>query len=392
MGTIRVARLLGIDVRVHWSWFGVVGLLTWWLATGFFSEVYDDWSTRDAWIAAIASTFLFFLSILLHEFSHSLMAKRYKLPVDSITLFIFGGVSNLKEEPSTARQEFIVAIVGPLTSFVIGIVLVGVSIAGNLGGAEDSIPIAVCEYLAFINIAVGIFNMLPGFPLDGGRVLRSALWARSDNMLKATRWASTTGTFISFGLMAVGVVSILLGSFIGGAWFIVIGWFLRNASDQSYQQLLLRKTLEGTTVSEVVNRSYEAAPPDIMLNDLVTRYMFGFSQRCVPVVVAGDLLGDHRDERPQAVPARHVVRHERLQGHDPAREAHRRRARRRPDGGAATDGRPRLPPAPRNRPPRLHRLRHARRHRPPHPDPLGARLEPPRAAGLPGRGGLSNEQ
>jgi Zn-dependent protease/CBS domain-containing protein len=291
MNPIRIGRVAGIDILVHWSWFAIFGLLTWWLATGFFQDVYENWSAAEAWVVSVITVLLFFASILLHELSHSLVAKRLGLPVKSITLFIFGGVSALGAEPTSARQEFQVAIAGPLTSFAIGIVCGVLTAVAYILGEENSPPAAIVEYLAVINVSVGVFNLLPGFPLDGGRVLRSALWARSKNMLTATRWAANSGTVISFGLIAVGVVSVLAGNFIGGIWFIVIGWFLRNASESSYQQLVFRRGLEGTKVGEIVNRSYEAAPPDATLAQIVAEYMLGKGQRCVPIVVAGDLLG-----------------------------------------------------------------------------------------------------
>jgi len=291
MKPIRIGRIAGIDILVHWSWFGIFGLLTYFLATGFFEEVDEDWSPTQAWIVAAIATLLFFTSILLHELSHSLVAKRLGLPVKNITLFIFGGVSALEKEPETAKQEFQVAIVGPLTSFVLGLMFGAFAVAGYATGNETSPPFAIAVYLSAVNTAVGIFNLLPGFPLDGGRVLRSVIWARSNNLITATKWASNSGRYISFGLIALGIVSILTGSFIGGIWFIVIGWFLRNASEQSYQQLVFRTSLEGTKVGEVVNRAYATAPPDIYLDQLVSDFMFGRSQRCVPVVVAGDLIG-----------------------------------------------------------------------------------------------------
>lgn len=291
MDAFRIGRIAGIDIRIHWSWFAIFFLLTWWLAEGFFRDVYADWTGREAWATAIVTTLLFFGSVLLHELSHSLMAKRLGLPVQHITLFIFGGVSALGSEPESARQEFQVAIVGPLTSFVLGLAFgAAVLVAWQLD-AMDRPPAAIASYLTFINVAVGIFNMLPGFPLDGGRVLRAALWANSGNLLRSTRWAASAGTFIAFALIAVGVVSILAGSFIGGVWFIVIGWFLRNASESSYQQLVVRETLEGTKVGDVVNRSYVGAPPDISLATLVNDYMLARSQRCVPILVTDDLLG-----------------------------------------------------------------------------------------------------
>ena len=291
MGSFRLGRIAGIDILVHWSWFAIFFLLTWWLASGFFADVYEDWSASERWGSAVVAALLFFGSVLLHELSHSLVAKRLGLPVKSITLFIFGGVSALGAEPSNAKQEFRVAIVGPLTSFVLAGVFGALVAAAWASDRLDSPPGAIAEYLAFINLAVGVFNLLPGYPLDGGRVLRASLWARSGNMLSATKIAAGAGTFIAFGLMAAGVLSILAGSFIGGAWFIVIGWFLRNVSEASYQQLLFRSSLEGTRVSEVINRSFHAAPPDISLSRLVNEYMLAWSQRCVPIVAGEELLG-----------------------------------------------------------------------------------------------------
>jgi Zn-dependent protease/CBS domain-containing protein len=291
MGSFRLLRLFGIDILIHWSWLAIFALLTWWLAQGFFKDEYEDWTAGQRWGAAVVAALTFFISILLHELAHSLVAKREGLPVKSITLFIFGGVSSLGGEPRTPGQEFRVAIVGPLVSFLLALFFGIATAVAFLSGAENSPPAAVALYLTFINFAVGVFNMLPGYPLDGGRVLRAGLWARGRNLLTATRRASMAGTFISFGLIAFGVVSILLGNFIGGAWFIVIGWFLRNVSEASYQQLLSRSTLEGTKVADLVNRSFEAAPPDVSLSVLVNEHMLAGGQRCVPIVVVAELLG-----------------------------------------------------------------------------------------------------
>jgi len=291
MGSYRLLRVFGIDILVHWSWLAIFALLTSWLALGFFKDEYKDWTVAQRWGASVAAALAFFGSILLHELAHSLVARREGLPVRSITLFIFGGVSALGGEPQTPGQEFRVAIVGPLVSFILAAVFGIVTVVAFLSDAEESPPAAVALYLAFINFAVGVFNMLPGYPLDGGRVLRAGLWARGRNLLTATRRASMAGTFIAFGLIAVGVVSILYGNFIGGAWFIVIGWFLRNVSEASYQQLLSRTTLEGAKVADLVNRSFEAAPPDVSLSALANDYMLAGGWRCIPIVVAGELLG-----------------------------------------------------------------------------------------------------
>ena len=293
MEALRIGRIFGIDIRIHWSWLAIFFLLLWWLATGFFDDVdaYSHWSAVERWLASGITTTLFFVSILLHELSHSLVARRLGLPVHSITLFIFGGVSSLTQEPDSPGQEFKMAIVGPLMSFALGIIAAAIFLGLWANGLDDTVPGAVAAYIAFINVAVGIFNMLPGYPLDGGRVLRASLWARTGSMLRATRWAARVGTIIAFGLMALGVLSALAGNWLGGVWFIVIGWFLRNTSEQAYQQLLYRSTLEGAKVGDIVDRSIEGAPPDIPLSELVNDYILGRGQRCVPVVVEGNLLG-----------------------------------------------------------------------------------------------------
>ena len=290
MGSYRLLRVFGIDILVHWSWLAIFALLTWWLSQGFFADQYD-WTSRERWAAALVASLAFFTSILLHELAHSLVAKMEGLPVKSITLFIFGGVSALGKEPESPGQEFRVAIVGPLVSFVLAGAFGVVAFVAHLSGVGDRPPAAVVLYLAIINAAVGVFNMLPGYPLDGGRVLRAGLWARGRNLLTATRRASLMGSFLAFGLIALGVVSILAGNFVGGAWFIVIGWFLRNVSESSYQQLLYRSTLQGTKVGQLINRSFNAAPPDMNLSTLVEEYMLARSQRSVPIVVGEELLG-----------------------------------------------------------------------------------------------------
>ncbi len=290
-GSYRLLRVFGIDILVHWSWFAIFVLLTWWLSQGFFDDQFEDWTGRERWAAALIASLAFFTSILLHELAHSLVAKREGLPVKSITLFIFGGVSALGAEPENPGQEFRVAIVGPLVSFLLAGAFGVAALVAHLSGVGDRPPAAVVFYLAIINAALGVFNMLPGYPLDGGRVLRAGLWARGRNLLTATRRASLVGSFLAFGLIALGVVFILAESYIQGAWFIVIGWFLRNVSESSYQQLLHRSTLEGTKVGQLINRSFNAAPPDMYLSILVEEYMLASSQRSVPIVAGDELLG-----------------------------------------------------------------------------------------------------
>jgi Zn-dependent protease/CBS domain-containing protein len=290
-GSYRLLRVFGIDILVHWSWLAIFALLTWWLSQGFFKDTYEDWTARERWIAAAVSALAFFASILLHELAHSLVAKREGLPVKSITLFIFGGVSALGGEPETPGQEFRVAIVGPMVSFVLAALFGCIALVAHLADYGGEPPSAVILYLSIINFAVGVFNMLPGYPLDGGRVLRAGLWLRGRNLLVATRRASAAGSVLGFVLIAFGVVSILAGNFVGGAWFIVIGWFLRNVSDASYRQLLYRSTLGGTKVGDLVNRDFVAVPPDTLLNVVVLDYMLSRGQRSVAIVGGQELLG-----------------------------------------------------------------------------------------------------
>ncbi len=290
-GSYRLLRVFGIDILVHWSWLAIFALLTWLLSQQFFKDQYEEWTTSELWAAAVVAALAFFVSILLHELAHSLVAKREGLPVKSITLFIFGGVSALGREPENPGQEFRVAIVGPLVSFVLAGAFGIAALVGELSGVGDRPPAAVAFYLAMINTAVGVFNLLPGYPLDGGRVFRAALWARGRNLLTATRSASRAGTLLAFGLIALGVVSIVSGNPYGGVWFVVIGWFLRGVSESSYQQLLYRTTLEGTKVGDLINRSFDAAPPDMNLDTLVNEYLLTKSQRCVPIIVGEELIG-----------------------------------------------------------------------------------------------------
>ncbi len=290
-GSYRLFRIFGIDILVHWSWLAIFALLTGWLAERVFKDQYEDWTGGERWAAALMASLAFFASIILHELAHSLVAKREGLPVKSITLFIFGGVSALGGEPENPGQEFRVAIVGPMVSFVLAGAFGVAALVANLSGVGDRPPAAVVLYLAIINAAVGVFNLLPGYPLDGGRVLRAGLWARGRNLLTATRRASLVGSFLAFGLIALGVVFFIGGNHLQGAWFIVIGWFLRNVSESSYQQLLYRSTLGGTKVGQLINRTFNAASPDLNLSILVEEYMLAGSQRSVPIVAGDELLG-----------------------------------------------------------------------------------------------------
>jgi Zn-dependent protease/CBS domain-containing protein len=285
MGGFRLGRLGGIDIVVHWSWFLIFFLLTWSLAEGLFRHDYPGWSTAAIWLAGAATSLLLFVSVLLHEFAHSVMARRQGMTVTSITLFIFGGVSSLTEEPASPKQEFLIAGVGPGTSFILA-GLFGLAGLGLHGTGVGSAAL----YLAFINALLAVFNLLPGFPLDGGRLLRAAAWARSGNLLQATRVASQAGTILSFVLMAGGLVAILLGGFLTGVWFIVIGWFLRSQSEASFRQVVAHDVLQGISVTAALKRDVHPVSPELSLSSLSDQVL-AYNQACLPVVSDDRLLG-----------------------------------------------------------------------------------------------------
>jgi Zn-dependent protease len=287
-GTIKVARVFGFEINVHWSWFFIFFLVTATFATVRLEDYFPDWTSSRRWVVGAFIALLFFLSILLHEMSHSLIARRYGIPVSSITLFIFGGVSNLEKEPENARQEFWIAIVGPLMSFLIA----GLLGAGYflLDGVESGVS-DVCGNLAVINLAIGAFNLVPGFPLDGGRVLRSMFWAQKRSILDATRLASMIGQYVAYGIMGVGVILFLAFDFVTGIWFFLIGNFLRNASAASYQQLFMETVIKGVPAASVARHDYTPVSPEVLISSLVDDHVLGGAGRCFPVMAGEELLG-----------------------------------------------------------------------------------------------------
>lgn len=306
----RLVRIFGISVYIDWSWLFIFLLVTWQLAIVVFPALHPTWSPLLAWGTAVAAAILFFASVLAHELAHSVVAKARGLPVSRITLFLFGGVSNIEREPSSPSTEFLMAIVGPLTSLVLGIVFLllgGVSIltAGQfltggplrLLGRLGPVP-TLLLWLGPVNIILAIFNMVPGFPLDGGRVLRSILWAVSRNLRLATRWASWIGQAIAWLFIAAGI-SMVFGvqlpffgtGLVGGLWLAFIGWFLNNAAAQSYRQLVLEDLLDGVPVSMLMRSDAPSVPPYLTLSDLVYDHIMGSDERSFPVLDGDRLVG-----------------------------------------------------------------------------------------------------
>ena len=305
---IRIAKLFGINIEVDWSWLLILLLVVWNLSTTF-SQVHPDWSTLFAIMMGILAALLFFLSVLLHELAHSLVAKSQGLPVNRITLFLFGGVSNIREEPKSPGNEFTMAILGPATSIVIGFVLLLLAGVGlqmqNLSqldpmeflqGLNAFRTLAV--WLGAVNLILGVFNLIPGFPLDGGRVLRSIIWAITDNLKTATRWASYVGQGIAW-LMITGGIAMIFGiripffgqGLVNGVWLILIGWFLNNAAIKSYQQLVVRDVLENVPVRQMTKRNPPTASAEILVEDLIENHIMQTDDHAFPVMQDGELAG-----------------------------------------------------------------------------------------------------
>ncbi len=287
---IKLFNLLGFEVRLDWSWIIIAGLIVWSLAAGFFPYYYRNLSIETYWLMGAAGAVGLFLSIIFHEFCHSLVARRFAIPIKGITLFIFGGVAEMADEPPTARAEFYMAAAGPLSSIFIAGVFYLIYLWGKLGGWP--VPVnGVTHYLAWINGLLAGFNLLPAFPLDGGRILRSLLWWAKNNLRWATRISSGIGAGFGIVLIFLGVLQILRGNFIGGLWWSLIGMFLRGAAQMSYQQLLMRKALEGEPVSRFMNPHPVTVVPSLTVKELVEDYIYKYHFKMFPVMEDDQLLG-----------------------------------------------------------------------------------------------------
>ncbi|HEX5439144.1 MAG TPA: site-2 protease family protein [Gemmatimonadaceae bacterium] len=294
-------NLSGFAVSIDASWFLLAILIIWSLATGVFPAYVRGLSAGTYWAMGVAGAVGLFLSIVVHEFFHSVVARRYGLPMKGITLFIFGGVAEMTEEPPSATVEFRMAIAGPIASVLIGVVCYVLALAGS-----KFWPLAitaVLDYLALINIALAIFNLIPAFPLDGGRVLRSFLWARWKSLRRATRVASRIGSGFGALLIAAGVVSVLFGDFIQGIWWFILGLFVRSAAASSYQQLLLRRALEGEPVRRFMTPNPVTVAPTTSIRDLVDDYIYRFHFKFFPVVERGRLAGCITTRQVKAIPS-----------------------------------------------------------------------------------------
>ena len=287
-GSLRIGQIAGIDIYINYSWIIIIVFLTFYLATGWFPSLYAGWPTAEYWAVSFFSAILLFVSVLLHELAHSLVARRRGLPVKNITLFIFGGVSNLEQEPKSAGVEFQMAFVGPLTSILIGVVayLLQLPLQGSKTPAE-----AILFYIGVMNIILGIFNLIPGFPLDGGRVLRSIIWKISGSLRTATRIASIIGQIIAYLFILFGIFLFFSGLIVNGLLIGFTGWFLLTASQSANAQVMLQTLLRGVTVRKVMNTTPITVPANISLHKLVYEYFLPQGLRSALVMQADQLAG-----------------------------------------------------------------------------------------------------
>jgi Zn-dependent protease len=288
--SFRLATFFNIPIEINFTWFIIVGLVIFTLAQGYFPITNPEMSPAAHWVMAIISALLLFASLLAHELSHSIVAKKNKLPIRGITLFVFGGVAHMSKEPPSPAVEFKMAIAGPLMSFFLSLVFLGLTnVFYNLG--FPSAITSITNYLFILNMVVGIFNLIPGFPLDGGRILRSALWGYYKDLKKATAIASGFGKGFAFFLMAMGFLNLFTGAIIAGIWFIFIGFFLMEAAEVSYRQVVMKKLLSGVYVKDLMTKDVITVPSTITLEKLIDDYFFRYRHAAFPVIEDDTLLG-----------------------------------------------------------------------------------------------------
>lgn len=287
-GSFRLGYIAGFEIGIHYTWLLALFLIAWSLAVGYFPSTYPAWTPLTYWITGILASLFLFASVLVHELAHSFVARSRGLPVRSITLFIFGGVSNIEREPEKPAVEFAMSVVGPVSSLL----LAGVFwVLSQAVGKSDSPGYAILNYLKWVNALLAAFNILPGFPLDGGRVLRSIIWGATGNLTKATNIAASTGQVFGWALIAYGVFRLMADDFLGGLWIAFIGWFLASAADASRREVTLREQLNGVSVMEVMEPNPETISPTTSIERLVHDIFLQHGRRAAPVSQDDHVVG-----------------------------------------------------------------------------------------------------
>jgi len=287
---IPLFNLFGFKVGIDITWFILAVLITWSLAQGLFPHYFEGFTKVTYWWMGAAGALGLFVSIIFHEFCHSIVARRFGLPMKGITLFIFGGVAEMHEEPQSPKSEFFMAVAGPVSSVFLAGILFLIQRAGKSINWPGPVN-AVLVYLAWLNLILAGFNLVPAFPLDGGRILRSVLWAAKKNLRWATHVASGFGGAFGLFLIILGIISFIGGNFIGGLWYFLIGMFIRSASQMSYQQLLIRKVLSGEPAKRFMKENPVIVSPSISVSKLVEDYFYKYHYKMFPVSENGKLKG-----------------------------------------------------------------------------------------------------
>jgi Zn-dependent protease/CBS domain-containing protein len=287
-GSLRIARIAGIDIGIHYTWIIIFILIAWSLAAGYFPVEYPGWEDLIYWATAVVAALLLFVSVLIHELAHSLVARSRGVPVKSITLFLLGGLSNLEAEPEKPGVEFAIAIAGPLTSVALAGLFWALDLTGLAAGGPAK---ATIIYLIEVNVLLAAFNILPGFPLDGGRVLRAILWGVTGDLRKATNIAAAIGQVFGWAMIALGVFWSLTDNIMGGIWLVFIGWFLNSAAEASKREVELRAIWLNVRVASVMNDHPETIEGSSNVEFLVNDIYIKKGIRAAAVVEGGKLLG-----------------------------------------------------------------------------------------------------
>jgi Zn-dependent protease len=284
---VPLGRILGIPIGLDYSWFLIFALFTWILGSSYYPSEFKNWPPLLYWLMGAVTAIMFFACVLLHELGHSVVSIRYKIPVRGITLFVFGGVARIGADPPSAIAEFWIAVAGPIVS--LSLALFFSALKPITAGIEPLLGLV--KYLAYINFALMIFNLIPGYPLDGGRVFRAIVWAVTKNMRRATLMAANVGRIFGFLFIFAGVWRMFRGDFGGGLWIAFIGWFLDHAAAGQIQQVKFQGLLAGHTVSQAMSSSCTAIPAELMLQQLVDEHILGSGQRCFLVNRGSDVVG-----------------------------------------------------------------------------------------------------
>lgn len=301
---LNILKVAGIKIGINTSWIFIAILLSWTLAAGYFPYIYTNLSHGTYWLMGICAMLGLFACIILHELGHALVAKHYKLPISRITLFIFGGIAEIQKEPNSPKVEFLMAVAGPIVSILLALGMYFLKVIGLL--LNWPLPIiGIVGYLALINAVLVIFNLVPAFPLDGGRIFRSILWQWKKDFAWATKISTRLGSSFGFILVFLGIFSLISGNILSGIWFIILGFFLQNAANASQNQFFIKKELEGEKVSKFMKKDFISVSPNITVTEFVEKYIYQSHHHLYPVTENKKLRGyislkevkslDHRD-------------------------------------------------------------------------------------------------